>query len=232
MAKSNKANASNTSASAARAEMARLAAEIARHDALYHGQDAPEISDAAYDALRAKLTALEEQFPELVTPDGPSHRVGSAPAEAFGRVRHAVPMLSLGNAFADEDVREFVTRIAKFLNDTDIAFTAEPKIDGLSISLRYERGHLVQAATRGDGAEGENVTANVKTMRAIPHVLKGTNVPEVMEVRGEMFSPIRATLRQALSDNWIPPSPRPAHSASSLTLGAKFLTFQLPPNTA
>jgi DNA ligase (NAD+) len=194
MAKTTKSSPSNTgakpgsmNASTAQAELARLSAEIARHDALYHGQDSPEISDAAYDALRAELATLEARFPDLVAPDGPSNRVGSAPSDGFGKVRHAVPMLSLGNAFTNEDVSEFGARIDKFLNDTDIAFTAEPKIDGLSISLRYENGKLVQAATRGDGAEGENVTANVKTMRSIPHVLKGTNVPAVMEVRGEIY---------------------------------------------
>ncbi len=167
--------------------MARLASEIARHDALYHGQDAPEISDADYDALRAELSALEARFPQLITPDGPTQRVGSAPADGFGKVRHGVPMLSLGNAFTEEDVTEFTARIAKFLTTSKVAFTAEPKIDGLSIALRYEHGRLVQAATRGDGAEGENVTANVSTMRSIPHVLTGSNMPAVMEVRGEIY---------------------------------------------
>ena len=171
-------------------ELARLAAEIAHHDALYYRHDAPEISDADYDALRARNAAIEARFPDLVRDDSPSRRVGAAPVEAFGKVRHRVPMLSLGNAFADEDVSEFVARVQRFLNlgaGADLAITAEPKIDGLSISLRYEHGKLIEAATRGDGAEGENVTANVKTIRAIPHTLKGRDVPEAIDVRGEIY---------------------------------------------
>jgi DNA ligase (NAD+) len=171
----------------ARAEHARLAAEIAHHDALYYQSDAPEITDADYDELRARLLALEAAHPDLATPESPSQRVGSAPADGFGKLRHAVPMLSLGNAFADEDVREFVERVEKFLGVKDVTFTAEPKIDGLSISIRYEGGKLVQAATRGDGAEGENVTANVKTIASIPHVLKARDVPAVIDVRGEIY---------------------------------------------
>lgn len=169
------------------AEHARLAAEITRHDRLYHAADAPEISDAAYDELRVELDKLAARYPELATTESPSVRVGAAPAEGFGKVRHGVPMLSLGNAFADEDVVEFVTRVGKFLSGQAVAFTAEPKIDGLSISLRYEGGKLVQAATRGDGAEGENVTANVLTIKQIPHVLTGHDVPEIIDVRGEIY---------------------------------------------
>jgi DNA ligase (NAD+) len=176
-------------AAEASAEMEGLAAEIARHDALYHRHDAPEISDAAYDALRLRLAELEAEFPGLVRPDSPSANVGAPPAEGFGKVRHAVPMLSLANAFTDEDVQEFVDRIVRFLNldAADLALTAEPKIDGLSISLRYERGVLVTAATRGDGAEGENVTANVRTIRDIPARLIGDDVPGLIDVRGEIF---------------------------------------------
>ena len=167
-----------------------LTSEIERHDALYYQQDAPEISDAEYDALRKKLTALEAAHPHLVTAASPSQKVGAAPAAAFGKIRHDVPMLSLGNAFSDEDVAEFVQRVRRFLKIADggaLEVTAEPKIDGLSISLRYENGTLVQAATRGDGAEGENVTANVKTISQIPHQLKGKGVPELIEVRGEIY---------------------------------------------
>ncbi len=173
----------------ANAELKRLAAEISEHDVRYHSQDAPTISDAEYDALRLRNAALEERFPELVLADSPSKRVGAAPQEKFGKVQHRVPMLSLGNAFDDEDVTEFLGRVRRFLNlpeSTEIEVTAEPKIDGLSISLRYEGGKLVQAATRGDGAEGENVTANVLTIRDVPAKLEG-KAPAVLEVRGEIY---------------------------------------------
>lgn len=175
---------------AARAELQRLAAEIAHHDALYHGEDAPQISDADYDALVRRNAEIEAQFPDLVRPDSPSRRVGAAPRAAFGKVRHEVAMLSLGNAFASEDVAEFVRRVRRFLSlgEADpVVFSAEPKIDGLSISIRYENGQLVQAATRGDGAEGENVTQNVRTIREIPHKLGGMGVPDIIEVRGEIY---------------------------------------------
>jgi DNA ligase (NAD+) len=174
----------------AAAELARLAAAIAHHDALYYRQDAPEISDAEYDDLRARNAAIEARFPQLVRADSPSRRVGAEPVEAFGKVRHAVPMLSLGNAFADEDVADFIARVRRFLGlaaDASVEVTAEPKIDGLSISLTYEKGKLVQAATRGDGTEGENVTPNVLTMKQIPHRLSGKGVPDLIEVRGEIY---------------------------------------------
>jgi DNA ligase (NAD+) len=168
---------------------AALVIEIARHDEAYHRDAAPTISDADYDALRKELLALERDHPELVTTESPTQRVGSAVSEKFGKIRHRVPMLSLANAFADEDVTEFIARIRRFLNLDDnapVPCTAEPKIDGLSISIRYEKGQLVQAATRGDGAEGENVTANVKTIRDVPEKLSG-KVPDVIEVRGEIY---------------------------------------------
>ena len=173
--------------SQAQAELARLTAEIAHHDAQYYAHDAPEVSDAHYDALRARLVAIETRFPDLISADSPTERVGAAPSDGFGKIRHAVPMLSLGNAFADEDVTEFVERVQKFLGGVKVQFTAEPKIDGLSIALRYENGKLVQAATRGDGAEGENVTANVMTIREIPRTLSGKDVPDVIGVRGEIY---------------------------------------------
>ena len=167
-----------------------LTAEIERHDTLYYQQDAPEISDADYDTLRKKLIALETEHPHLASDKSPSQKVGAAPVSAFGKIRHDVAMLSLGNAFNDDDVIEFADRVRRFLKlgaDDPLDITAEPKIDGLSISLRFENGALVQAATRGDGAEGENVTANVKTISEIPHQLKGKGVPDVIEVRGEIY---------------------------------------------
>src|SRR6202163_3776859 len=169
----------------AKAELKRLAAEIAGHDKRYYQDDAPAVSDADYDALRQRNAAIEARFPDLVRSDSPSRRIGAAPAAKFAKVRHAVPMLSLDNAFAEQDVVDFVARIRRFLrlgDDDEIAFSAEPKIDGLSMSLRYQGGELVTAATRGDGAEGEDVTANVKTVRDVPHHLKGKSVPAVCEV--------------------------------------------------
>ena len=173
----------------ARAELERLAAEIAHHDALYHGKDRPEISDADYDALKRRNDAIEARFPELVREDSPSRRVGAAPSVTFAPVVHARPMLSLDNTFSDEDVADFVASVYRFLGrlpDDSIAFTAEPKIDGLSMSLRYENGRLVTAATRGDGTTGENVTANILTIPEIPRQLPA-GAPAVVEVRGEVY---------------------------------------------
>src|SRR5579862_3797502 len=173
----------------AKAELARLAAEIAGHDRRYHGEDAPTISDAAYDALKRRNDAIETRFPDLVRPDSPSHRVGSKPSEKFAKVVHAKPMLSLDNAFADEDIADFVARVRRFLGwkeSEELVFTAEPKIDGLSASLRYENGVLVRGATRGDGAEGEDITANLRTIADIPLRLHG-KVPKMFEVRGEVY---------------------------------------------
>jgi DNA ligase (NAD+) len=168
----------------ARAEHTRLAAEIAEHDRRYHQEDAPTIADADYDALRRRLTEIEAAFPELRRVTG----VGAAPASRFAKVRHRVPMLSLDNCFTDDDAREFLDRVQRFLNlPSPPAITAEPKIDGLSCALRYERGVLVTAATRGDGAEGEDVTANVRTIREVPHRLSGEGWPDVCEIRGEIY---------------------------------------------
>jgi DNA ligase (NAD+) len=174
----------------AKAEHARLEAEIAGHDRRYYQDDAPSVSDAAYDALRRRYGAIEERFPQLRTLESLSQRVGAAPSGRFAKVRHAVPMLSLDNAFAEDDVVDFVGRIRRFLrlpDDEEIVFSAEPKIDGLSMSLRYEDGALVTGATRGDGSEGEDVTANVKTLEDVPKRLKGRGVPKVCEVRGEVY---------------------------------------------
>ncbi len=172
----------------AAAELARLAAEIAHHDEAYHGRDAPEITDAEYDALRQRNAALEAQFPGLVRTDSPSREVGAAPAGGFAKIRHCVLMLSLDNAFATADFDEFCARARRFLGlkqDT-LTFVAEPKIDGLSISLTYEHGILVHGATRGDGAEGEDVTANLRTMQAVPARLH-SDAPALIEIRGEVF---------------------------------------------
>ncbi len=176
--------------SQAKAELKRLAAQIAEHDRRYYQEDAPSVSDAEYDALRQRNEAIEKRFPALVRTDSPSRRVGAAPSGKFAKVRHAIPMLSLQNAFSEEDVTEFVERIRRFLRlpaDEDVIFTAEPKIDGLSCSLRYEAGELVVAATRGDGSIGEDVTPNVRTLADVPKHLKGRNVPQVCEVRGEVY---------------------------------------------
>ena len=174
----------------AAAELARLAAEIAHHDELYHRQDAPEISDADYDALRQRNDAIEARFPELIREDSPSQRIGAAPSETFSKVTHRVPMLSLSNLFEDAEVAEFCARIRRFLGlaaEEPLEILAEAKIDGLSCAIRYEKGRLVQAATRGDGTTGEDVTANVRSVGDVPHRLSGTGWPEVLEVRGEIF---------------------------------------------
>jgi DNA ligase (NAD+) len=173
----------------AAAEHAKLSDELAAHDKAYYQNDAPSVSDADYDNLRLRLLELEKQYPTLAKANSPSKKVGAAPSEKFEKVKHAVPMLSLANAFADEDVDEFLGRVRRFLNladDVAVVVTAEPKIDGLSLSLRYENRKLVQAATRGDGAEGENVTANVFFVKDIPQTLTAS-APDLIEVRGEIY---------------------------------------------
>ena len=175
----------------AKAELKRLAEVMAYHDQLYHNSDAPEISDAEYDALKRRNLEIETRFPDLKLENSPSDKVGAPVASGFSKISHNVAMLSLDNAFNDQDVRDFAARIRRFLSlgaSDKVALTAEPKIDGLSMSLRYENGTLVSAATRGDGAVGENVTANVKTISEIPQQLpENANVPEIVEIRGEVY---------------------------------------------
>jgi DNA ligase (NAD+) len=181
----------------ARAEHKRLAEEISYHDKLYHEQDAPEISDAQYDRLRQRLKAIEERLPELIDASSPTQLVAPTPTTAFSKVRHARPMLSLDNAFTDEELQSFFDRVRRGLEretdlkpDAEIAFACEPKIDGLSISLRYQDGEFVVGATRGDGTTGEDVTANLRTVKDIPHKLKGKaprGFPRALDVRGEIY---------------------------------------------
>ena len=176
--------------SEAETEVTLLTAQIGKADAAYHQNDAPIMSDGEYDALRIRLEAIVSHFPELETDDSPTKRVGAAPSQGFRKVRHAVPMLSLGNAFSEEDVTEFVDRIRRFLGlaaDVPLDFIAEPKIDGLSCSLTYEHGKLVLAATRGDGEEGEDVTANARQVADIPQTLQGKGWPDIVEIRGEVY---------------------------------------------
>jgi DNA ligase (NAD+) len=204
----------------AAAELKRLAGEIAAHDKRYYQEDAPTVSDAEYDALRQRNAAIEARFPGLIRSDSPSRKVGATPARGFAKVRHAVPMLSLDNAFSDGDVREFVERIRRFLRlgEETIVFTAEPKIDGLSMSLRYENGKLASGATRGDGALGEDVTANIKTLEDVPKELRGKKVPAVCEVRGEVYMAKSAFLalnkRQAETGGQIFVNPRNSAAGS------------------
>jgi DNA ligase (NAD+) len=205
----------------AKVEHVRLTLEIERHDRAYYQDDAPKVSDAEYDALRQRFNAIEKRFPELVSSESPSQKVGAAPSGRFKKVRHAVPMLSLDNAFAEEDVADFVGRIRRFLKlaeDERIDFSAEPKIDGLSMSLRYEGGELVTAATRGDGAEGEDVTANIRTLADVPKKLRGRKVPAVCEVRGEVYMTKKAFLalneRQKAAGDTIFANPRNSAAGS------------------
>ncbi|MBM3574953.1 MAG: NAD-dependent DNA ligase LigA [Alphaproteobacteria bacterium] len=211
----------------ARIEHARLTEELSKHDQRYYQEDAPIISDAQYDALRRRYEALEKLFPELVTDQSLTQKVGSKPSEKFAKIKHSIPMLSLGNVFTDDDVSDFVARVRRFLGQTEsqqICFTAEPKIDGLSCSLRYERGMFISAATRGDGFEGEDVTANIKTLKEIPLHLTGAP-PEVLEVRGEIYMTHEdfqaLNLRQQSQSKALFANPRNAAAGSLRQLDAK-----------
>ena len=205
----------------AKVELKRLTLEIESHDKHYYQDDAPKISDADYDALRKRANAIEARFPELVTSESPSQKIGAQPSGRFAKVQHAVPMLSLGNAFSDEDVADFVDRIRRFLKldaDEIPAIVAEPKIDGLSLSLRYENGELVRAATRGDGYTGEDVTGNARTIKDIPNTLKGRKIPAACEVRGEIYMLKQDFLilnkKQAEADDTVFANPRNSAAGS------------------
>jgi DNA ligase (NAD+) len=205
----------------AKVELKRLALELEGHDKRYYQDDAPSVTDAEYDALRQRYNAIEKRFPEFVTSDSPSQKVGTQPSGRFAKVRHAVPMLSLDNAFAEQDVLDFATRIRRFLklaDDEGIGFSAEPKIDGLSMSLRYQGGELVTAATRGDGAVGEDVTANIRTLEDVPQKLRGRNLPDICEVRGEVYMTKQAFLalneRQKAAGDTIFANPRNSAAGS------------------
>jgi DNA ligase (NAD+) len=223
MAKSKKAptDVAKLTKAQAKVELKRLALELEGHDKRYYQDDAPKITDAEYDVLRQRYNAIEKRFPEFVSSDSPSQKVGAQPSGRFAKVRHAVPMLSLDNAFAEQDVLDFAARIRRFLklgDDDSIGFSAEPKIDGLSMSLRYEGGELVTAATRGDGAVGEDVTANIRTLEDVPQKLKGRNVPDVCEVRGEVYMTKQAFLalneRQKAAGDTIFANPRNSAAGS------------------
>jgi len=173
-------------------ELERLADTLAAHDLRYHQQDAPTISDAEYDAMKRRNEAIEARFPHLVRENSPSLKVGASRSDQFAPVEHGVPMLSLDNAFAEDEVEAFVARVRRFLDlptGEPVAFTAEPKIDGLSASIRYEKGVLIRGATRGDGRTGEDITANLRTLKDIPERLIG-EVPDVIEIRGEVYAPL------------------------------------------
>ncbi|PZN87874.1 MAG: DNA ligase (NAD(+)) LigA, partial [Candidatus Methylumidiphilus alinenensis] len=222
--------------SQAEAELAELAEMLSWHDKLYHGQDQPEISDAEYDLLVRRNSAIESRFSELIRSDSPSRRVGAAPTTGFRKIRHSVAMLSLSNAFSQQDMRDFVDSLRNFMRElsdpsTSIELVCEPKIDGLSLSIRYEHGRLVSAATRGNGTEGEDVTANVRTIAEIPKTLVGRIWPETLEVRGEVYMSdedfLSLNARQAEAQETLFANPRNAAAGSLRQLDAS-ITAQRP----
>ena len=176
-----------TTRNAAAQRAARLREQINYHNYRYYVLDDPVVSDADYDRLLRELRQLETEFPQLITPDSPTQRVGAEPLKAFGQITHAIPMLSLDNAFSDEELAEFDRRVRERLGVTEVAYAAEPKLDGLAVSLRYEHGLLVSGATRGDGLTGEDITANVRTIPSVPLKLIGHGYPSILEIRGEVF---------------------------------------------
>lgn len=209
-------------------ELAQLAKAIAKHRKLYYQKDAPEITDAAFDAMVRRNEAIEARFPDLKRKDSPSEQIGAEPAQGFAKVQHLQPMLSLDNAFEDDDVRDFVDRVKRFLGlaaETEVALTAEPKIDGLSANLLYEDGALVRGATRGDGAVGEDITANLRHVAGIPHRLKDGNHPARIEIRGEVYLPKSGFLKlneaQAAGGKPVFANPRNAAAGSLRQLDAR-----------
>ena len=197
-------------------QIEQLRNEIRQHDVLYYVHNAPEITDQHYDKLFVELKQLEHEHPNLITPDSPTQRVSEQPVEGFKTVPHAVPMLSIDNTYNEDELRKFDERVAKGLEGTGYDYTVEPKIDGLAISLRYEKGHLVRAATRGDGIRGDDVTSNIRTIRAIPLTLESKNIPDVLEVRGEVYMPKKAfaELNQLRTDADEAPFANPRNAAA------------------
>ncbi|MHC5135356.1 MAG: DNA ligase LigA-related protein, partial [Planctomycetota bacterium] len=194
----------------------QLRNEIRRHDVLYYVHNAPELSDQQYDKLFAELKALETEHPEFLSPESPTQRVSEQPVAGFETVTHTVAMLSIDNTYNEEELRAFDERVVKGLEGNDYDYTVEPKIDGLAISLRYEKGHLIRAATRGDGTRGDDVTSNIRTIRAIPLILESKDIPDVLEVRGEIYMPKRAfaQLNALRTDAGEPPFANPRNAAA------------------
>jgi len=195
-----------------------LRKELEQHNYLYHVLDAPQITDQDYDRLFRRLQLLERENPQLVSPDSPTQRVGSAPASHFETVTHEVAMLSLDNAFDDEEMRDFDRKLcARLEQDGELVYCAEPKLDGLAVSLLYEAGELVRAATRGDGRSGENITANVRTIKSIPLSLRGDSTPKRIEVRGEVYMEIEAlaALNRAQLENGVKVFANPRNAAAA-----------------
>ncbi|MHC5144604.1 MAG: NAD-dependent DNA ligase LigA, partial [Planctomycetota bacterium] len=194
----------------------QLRDEIRQHDVLYYVHNAPQITDQQYDTLFSQLRQLEAAHPDLITSDSPTQRVSERPVEGFETVAHAVPMLSIDNTYNEDELRKFDERVTKGLEGAGYDYTVEPKIDGLAISLRYENGHLARAATRGDGNRGDDVTSNIRTIKAIPLTLENKDIPDVLEVRGEVYMPKKAfaELNSLREDAGEPPFANPRNAAA------------------